>query len=451
MTTMFDATLSHESIILSASRVSKSFRTPEGTEVRVLDEIDLELREGEIVALLGPSGSGKSTLLRILISLLRPSSGDVRYRGRPVTGPMPGLAMVFQTFALFPWLTVLQNIELGLEPQGVPAAERRRRALEAIDLIGLDGFESAYPRELSGGMRQRVGFARALVTRPDVLLMDEPFLALDVLTAENLRRELRDLWLTRRIPTRAMLIVTHNLDEAVFLADRLLVLVADPGRIRAEVPGLPVAKRDHRGPEHVRLVDILYRIMTNPEEDVATLLPAARSVQAPPMARPYQALPQVSIGGLTGFVERLAVLGRREDLYRLARDLQMDVDDLFPLIEAADLLSLADIQEGDVFLTEMGYHFAEAGVLEKKELFRHQALTNIALVRRIVHDLQASPTHTMRAERMLEQLERSFSSEEARRQLDTAIDWGRYAELFAYDDNTDEFSLEEEEPTTEAE
>jgi NitT/TauT family transport system ATP-binding protein len=353
------------------------------------------------------------------------------------------VAIVFQSFALYPWLTVLENVELGLLSKELAPKERRERALQAIDLIGLDGFETAYPRELSGGMKQRVGFARALVVEPEVLFLDEPFSALDVLVAENLRHELLDLWLERKIPTRAILMVTHNIAEAVSMADRLLVFGANPGHIRVELPGLPLAARRAKNGAHAQLIDTIYRIMTNPQEDVAKLLPGARPVQATKRPSAYQMLPHVNIGELTGFIERLHSLGGREDLYQLAGMLHMEADDLLPLADAADLLGFADLAEGDVFLTPEGSRFAEAGVLEEKEIFRKQALMGVELLRRIVGELQAAPEHRLREDGLLEALEQTFSAEEARKQLDTAIDWGRYAELFAYDDDAGEFFLEE--------
>jgi NitT/TauT family transport system ATP-binding protein len=431
--------------VLTARQVSKYYGD-EHERVLVLDSIDLELRAGEFIALLGPSGSGKSTLLRILAGLLKPSRGEVLVHEQPLQGANPQVAIVFQSFALYPWLTVQENVELGLLAKGMTAKERHERALAAIDLIGLDGFETAYPRELSGGMKQRVGFARALVVEPEVLFLDEPFSALDVLVAENLRHELLDLWRERKIPTRAILMVTHNIDEAVTMADRLLVFGANPGHIRVELPGLPLAERHAKDGPHAQLVDTIYRIMTNPQEDVAKLLPGARPVQVPKAPAAYQMLPHVSIGELTGFIERLAPLGGREDLYALARDLHLEADDLLPLAEAADVLGFADLAEGDVFLTPEGQQFAEAGVLEEKELFRTQALTNVDLLRRIVREVQAAPDHALREDDLLEALEQTFSPGEARQQLDTAIDWGRYAELFAYDDDAGEFFLEEEAP-----
>jgi NitT/TauT family transport system ATP-binding protein len=437
------AQVTEQECVLAARTVSKYYGD-EQEHVLVLDNIDLELRAGEFIALLGPSGSGKSTLLRILAGLIPPSQGEVLVHAQPLRGTNPQVAIVFQSFALYPWLTVLENVELGLLAKELTPKERSERALQAIDLIGLDGFETAYPRELSGGMKQRVGFARALVVEPEVLFLDEPFSALDVLVAENLRHELLDLWQARKIPTKAILMVTHNIDEAVSMADRLLVFGANPGRIRVELPGLPLAQRRRHAPEHAQLVDTIYRIMTNPQEDVASLLPGARRVQEPAGPHAYQMLPHVNIGSLTGFIERLYALGGREDLYELARDLNMEADDLLPLAEAADLLGFGDIAEGDVFLTDIGKRFAEAGVLEEKEVFRQQALQSIELLRQITSRLQATPDHWMKEDSLLERLEQSFSPEEARRQLDTAIDWGRYAELFVYDDDAGEFSLEEE-------
>lgn len=448
MTTLINSTkeATEQECVLAARSVSK-FYGDEHERVLVLDCIDLELRAGEFIALLGPSGSGKSTLLRILAGLLKPSRGEVLVHDAPLQGANPQVAIVFQSFALYPWLTVQENVELGLLAKDMTPKERRERALAAIDLIGLDGFETAYPRELSGGMKQRVGFARALVVEPEVLFLDEPFSALDVLVAENLRHELLDLWHERKIPTRAILMVTHNIDEAVKMADRLLVFGANPGHIRVELPGLPLAERRAKDGPHAQLVDTIYRIMTNPQEDVAKLLPGARPVQVPKAPAAYQMLPHVSIGELTGFIERLAHLGGREDLYELARDLHLEADDLLPLAEAADVLGFADLAEGDVFLTAEGQQFAEAGVLEEKELFRTQALTNVELLRRIVREVQAAPDHALREDGLLEELEQAFSPGEARQQLDTAIDWGRYAELFAYDDDAGEFFLEEETPS----
>jgi NitT/TauT family transport system ATP-binding protein len=279
---------------------------------------------------------------------------------------------------------------------------------------------------------------------PEALFMDEPFSALDVLTAQNLREQLLDLWVEKSMPTRAILMVTHNIDEAVSLADRLVVLAADPGRIRADIPGLPLAVRRSKGPEHTALVDALYRLMTSPQARAEDIFPSARPIGAPIVERRYQVLPHVAIGDLMGLVEHLAEAGGREDLYVLARNLQLELDDLLPLIESLSILGLAVAEEGEAVLTDLGRRFAEADVLGEKELFREQVMHNVELVRQIVRDLQASPEHSFKEDALLEQLQQYFSEPEARRQLDTAIDWGRYAELFAYDDDSGELYLEED-------
>jgi NitT/TauT family transport system ATP-binding protein len=444
-------TINSAATLLNAEHVTKYYG--EGPKrILVLRDIDLSIREGEIVAILGPSGSGKSTLLRILAGLSSPSEGKVSFRGQAQNGPNPHIAIVFQTFALFPWLSVYQNVEVGLLNSDVPEMQRRRRILDAIDVIGLDGFEDAFPKELSGGMRQRVGFARALVVQPEVLFMDEPFSALDVLTAENLKRELLSLWRSHKIPTKSIVLVTHNIEEAVVMGDRLMMLGANPGVVRVDMPGLPIEERGREHPEHVRLVDYLYSVMTNPTQAAPAFhpeaeTPAVRTAIPISAESTYQMLPHVSVGQVTGLVERLHHQGDRADLYKLGRELQMEVDDLLPLVQAIDLLGLGDIEEGDVFLTSAGVRFAEAGVLEEKMVFREQALANVQLIQRILKEIDAAPGKRVRWETVLETLHDCFSEGEAERQLETAIDWGRYAELFSYDDNEGVFTRDTEDET----
>jgi NitT/TauT family transport system ATP-binding protein len=437
-------------VLIAAENVRKYYgddRTP------VLDNVSVDLRSGEFVALLGPSGSGKSTLLRVLAGLMPPSEGRVLVHGEPLRGANPRVAIVFQSFALFPWLTVLDNVELGLLASPMTLAERRERAQHAIELIGLAGFEEAFPKELSGGMKQRVGFARALVVQPEVLFMDEPFSALDVLTAENLRVELQELWTERSIPTRSILLVTHNIDEAVALADRILVFGANPGHIRVELKGLPVAERRQKTAARGRLFDTIYHVMTNPEEDAIAYVaeraaPEGKPARVSAAVRPrrYQTLPDVGIDDLTGFVQYLATtVGGRGNVHELSRDLQMRTDDLLALVEATDLLGFADLQERQVILTPVGQRFADApDVEEEKAIFREAALEHVSLLRYIVRELEASPAHTLEADRVTDDLEHSFSGEEARRQFETVVDWGRYAEFFTYDDNAGEIRLDEE-------
>ncbi|PWB43333.1 MAG: nitrate ABC transporter ATP-binding protein [Dehalococcoidia bacterium] len=399
----------------------------------VLEDVSFAVRAGEVVALLGKSGSGKSTLLRCMAGLLAPSAGEVRYRGERLTGTNPGTAMVFQTFALLPWLTVRQNVELGLEAKGVSAADRRVLAEEAIDLVGLDGFEDAYPKELSGGMRQRVGFARALVVTPEVLLMDEPFSGLDVLTAENLRGELMELWESDEFPIRAIVLVTHNIDEAILLADRVLILGSSPGRIVFELSIGLARPRDRDGAEFRALVEQIYSVMTGRPADVA-VRPAAAPV-ATPGTHP---LPYASVDALSGFAEILATSGP-ESLGELATDLRLDFRDLLPLVEALTLLGFADVADGRVTLSAEGRDFASADIQMSKQIFARAAIERAPLVGLIVGALEKTPSRALRWGFFADVLGGSFDEAETDRQLDIATDWGRYAELFAYDADHDEF------------
>lgn len=422
--------------ILSVRNCRKSFRKASSQELLVLDDVNFSLREGEIVALLGKSGSGKSTLLRIIAGLIAPSAGEVTYRGNPVYGPVSGVAMVFQSFALMPWLTVLENVELGLEAQGVSREERRTRAIEAIDIIGLDGFESAYPKELSGGMRQRVGFARALVTNPDILLMDEPFSALDVLTAENLKSDLLALWQEKKTNTNGILLVTHNIDEAAALADRIIIFGSDPGYIRAELPVNLPRPRDPDTPAFQSLVDKIYTLMTTG--------PAAsgRSSYREHVVSLGYRLPDVEPSELSGLIETMTSFEERVDLPELADELMMNVDDLFPILETLEILGFARVSHGDIQLTELGQQFAEADLQERKQLFAQCLLEKVPLARYIRRVLDEKGAHKVSEERILSKLEDYLSEKEAERVLSTMIDWGRYAEIFAYDFNTGMLSLE---------
>jgi NitT/TauT family transport system ATP-binding protein len=425
-------------VILEARDVTKAFTTPDGRALPVLDGVSLTLREGEIVALLGKSGSGKSTFLRCIAGLISPTAGTVTYRGTPLNGANPGVAMVFQSFALLPWLTVQQNVELAMEAREVPEAERHAKALHAIDLIGLDGFESAYPKELSGGMRQRVGFARALSVDPDALLMDEPFSALDVLTAANLRGELTRLWEGHDFPVKAVLIVTHNIEEAVQLADRILVLSSNPGRIKAELPvGLP-RPRDRHDPGFEALVDTVYGILTGREDAaelaVAASSPAGNGTGTGPAATPSDMpLPEVSAGGLSGLLEILAARGGEEGLAELAEDLNFEIDDLLPLVDAAVMLGLAQVHDAQLEITDQGREFATGDIDASKALFGRLISERAPLIKAIMGALRATNDGTLREGFFLDLLRRGFSDEEARKQLDIAIDWGRYGELFEYD------------------
>jgi NitT/TauT family transport system ATP-binding protein len=426
--------------LLDISHVSQTFAKGSGEAgPPVLKDVSLTLRTGEIVALLGRSGCGKSSLLRIISGLTRPTGGTVKLDGQPVDGPAEGVAMVFQSFALFPWLTVLDNVELGPRAIGVPLEETRKRALQAIDTIGLDGFESAYPKELSGGMRQRVGFARALVVQPKILLMDEPFSALDVLTAETLRTDLLDLWHEGRIPIKAILMVTHNIEEAVLMADRVVVLASNPGRIAAEIAITLPHPRDRLDPEFRQLVEKIYALMTQrPEPKLAGREPATQG------AALGMALPQVSTNSLAGMLEEIAAppYDGVADLPHLADSLQLEIDDLFPLGEMLQLLKFAEFADADIKITPIGKRFVDMDVDQRKKLFGEQLLANIPLATHIKRVLDERPSHRAPATRFREELEDYMSEDYAERTLRAIIFLGRYGELFAYDENAQAFSYE---------
>lgn len=416
--------------IIEARSIEKFYLRPDGHRIEVIAPTDLVIRSDEVLALLGPSGSGKSTLLRILAGLVKPSSGTVLWHGQPLDGQKPNVAIVFQSFALFPWLRVIENVEAPLLARGIPAIQRRKRALRILDTVGLDGFEAAYPKELSGGMKQRVGFARALVVEPEVLFMDEPFSALDVLTAENLRSELLELWLEKKIPTRAIFLVTHNIDEAVLLADRIVVLGRNPAHIRADFPVTLIQPRDRKSPAFLEVVDYVYKVLTKPGVEYP---PGPVPTAAPQVERRrYPMLPHARPGGIAGLLEILADRGGREDLYQLAEQLLIEADDLLTIVEAAHVLGFIRVHEGDVELTSAGRAFAEADIEVRKRLFREAALQNVLLLRQVVSALRAKADRRLPEEFFLDLLDEHFSREEARRQLDTILDWGRYAEVFDY-------------------
>jgi NitT/TauT family transport system ATP-binding protein len=400
-----------------------------------------------VVALLGRSGSGKSTLLRILAGLIQPSHGRVLVKGTPLKGPNADVAMVFQSFALLPWLTVQENAELGLFARGVSKEICEKEATLALSMVGLEGFQGAYPKELSGGMKQRVGFARALVVDPEVLFMDEPFSALDVLTAENLRSELLELWEDKKMPTRAVFIVTHNIEEAVLLGDRIVVLGKNPGRIRTDFHVDLPRPRDRKHPRFTKIVDYIYQVLTKSDSDLALPLSGPTSgVAATDARQKYPMLPHARTGGIAGFLEILADHNGREDVYRLADLLSFEIDDLLPIVEAAALLGFVKVTEGDVEITPAGLEFANALILRQKELFRNAALEHVALLKQIKRALESKSDHTLPDDFFHDILDEHFTEEETLRQLETAINWGRYAELFDHDSERKRFFIPEETP-----
>jgi NitT/TauT family transport system ATP-binding protein len=439
--------------IIRAQQVEKFYAQPSENRIQVIAPTNLSIVPGEIVALLGPSGSGKSTLLRMLAGLSRPSGGEVFWHGQPISKVQINVSIVFQSFALFPWLTVLENVEAPLKARGMAPLERRERSLKILDTVGLDGFQAAYPKELSGGMRQRVGFARALVVEPEVLFMDEPFSALDVLTAENLRSELLELWQKKTIPTQSVFLVTHNIEEAVLLADRIIVLGRNPGHVRTDfkVTGLP-HPRDRKSQPFMQLVDYIYKVLTRPDvtpADVPTL-ETGRKIRDQRQMR-YEMLPHARPGGIAGLLELVIDLsgkeGARTDMYRLADELAFEIDDLLPIVDAAVLLGFLRVEEGDAVITPIGREYAESEILKQKEVFRRAAIEHVLLLRQITRALDTKSDHTVPEEFFLDMLDEQFSEEETQRQLETAINWGRYAELFDFDAARRRFILPETEET----
>lgn len=402
-----------------------------------IEDVSLTLREGEFLALLGPSGCGKSTLLRIATGLQAATRGEVVYRGEPTRGVNPKAAIVFQTFALFPWFTVQRNVELALEARGLGPKERREKALAVLDRVGLDGFESAYPRELSGGMRQKAGFARALAVEPELLCLDEPFSALDILSAEALRGELLELWTSGATSTRAILMVTHNIEEAVLMADRIVVMEKRPGRLLAElVVDLP-RPRSRKDARFSALVDRVYGLLAGHTEPDPIELGTA-----PGEPGHHRALPDVNVDALAGLLEHLAErTPGKEDLYRLAADLKLDSDHLLNMTDAGELLGFLKVHDGDALLEALGERFARADILERKVLFRAQ-LERLPVVGWLLGLLRASNTKEL--ERVVAEaaLQLDFSPPDAARQLDTLVRWGRYAELFEYDDGREVLRFE---------
>ena len=428
--------------IIRAEKVEKYYAQPSQNRIQVISATDLSILPGEILALLGPSGSGKSTMLRMLSGLSTPTAGQVYWHEKPIADAETNVSIVFQSFALFPWLTVQENVEAPLQARGMDPEVRRERSMKMLDTVGLDGFEAAYPKELSGGMKQRVGFARALVVEPEVLFMDEPFSALDVLTAENLRSELLELWAKKTMPTKAVFLVTHNIEEAVLLADRIIVLGRNPGHIRTDFRVQLAQPRDRKSEPFTQLVDYIYKVLTRPD-----VVPAeAPEQQAEARVRDqrqmhYQMLPHARPGGMAGLLELLLDKGGRDDIYRLADDLAFEIDDLLPIVDAAQLLGFLKIEEGDAAITPSGTEFANSEILRQKELFRDAAVENVLLLRQIRRALETKSDHTVPEDFFLDMLDEQFSEEECLHQIETAVAWGRYAELFDYDAGRRRFVL----------
>ncbi len=423
--------------LVQLEHVSQVYRSG-GRRFYAVQDINISIKDGEFVCLLGPSGCGKSTLLRIITGLQAPpTEGLVLYRDQPLQGVNPHATIVFQTFALFPWLTVQENVEIALKARSVPSHVRVLQALDLLDRVGLDGFETAYPRELSGGMRQKVGFARAMAMEPELLCLDEPFSALDVLSAESLRGELLELWTEGKIPTRTILMVSHNIEEAVFMADRLIIMDKNPGRVVAQVAIDLTHPRQHKSALFLEFVDQVYGILagqTQPEHIELGSAPGKPGVT--------RWVPDVHVGDLVGLLEYLnETAGNTHDIYQLAEDLGVVSDKLLRLIDATELLGFATVAGGDITLTPLGETFSEANILARKEIFATR-IRRIPIFQWLLEMLRRSENQKLNWEVIQMALGLELPSAGAEKQLYILVEWGRYGEILAYDDENRIVTLE---------
>jgi NitT/TauT family transport system ATP-binding protein len=413
--------------------VRHDFALPNGTPRTVLEDVDVAIRPGEVVALLGPSGCGKSTILRVLAGLVQPTAGEVLYHGEPLRGLNPGVAMVFQSFALYPWMTVTGNIEIVLEAASLPRSEVDERVSSAIRLVGLTGFEEAYPRELSGGMKQRVGMARALSTRPEMLFMDEPFSQVDALTAEALRAEVLDIWAEKNQRMSSILMVSHDIKEVAYMADRIVVLSANPGRVRKVVESRLPRPRDYRSPEVTRLVDQLHDIITGVE------MPDPPPDSIPGEHAAFEPLPDASGSGLVGLLEYLDARGGKEDLFRIAADTNHEFGWVIAIVKAGEMLDLLDTPRRQVVLTPRGERFVKAPPVERKALWQKQLL-ELRLFQEVRAMIAAEGEVTRDAVQAM--IHREMPNEPYERTFATLVRWARFADLFAYDEETETLKMQ---------
>ncbi|MFL5341032.1 MAG: nitrate/sulfonate/bicarbonate ABC transporter ATP-binding protein [Gemmataceae bacterium] len=414
-----------DTILCEERGVWNDFVLPSGKPLHVLEDINLGIKSNEIVALLGPSGCGKSTIMRILAGLIRPTRGEVFYHGQPLDGLNPGVAIVFQSFALYPWMTVTENVRLPLEAAKLPAGEIRSRSEATIRLVGLGGFEEAYPRELSGGMKQRVGMARALSIDPEILLLDEPFSQVDALTAESLRAEVIDIWSHKQRRLSSILMVSHDIKEVAFMADRIVILSANPGRIRTIVENKLPRPRDYRSPDFNRLVDQLHELITGHE------LPD-QPAGAPPVSTGLEPLPETTVSQVIGLLEYLDSRGGREEIFRIAADTNTEFGRVLNIVEAAELLDFVDTPKRMVVLEAEGKRFAQADAEGRKAIWREHLL-KLRIFRFVQEALEKSPDGIDR-DFLLETLVMHLPNENYDTMFQTFIRWARFGNLFAYDE-----------------
>jgi NitT/TauT family transport system ATP-binding protein len=437
-----------KSPLIELKNVSKTFTLESGTELTVLDGVNVAVYEDEFVALLGPSGSGKSTCLRILAGLIDASTGDTLSRQKPLDGTNLDVALVFQSFALFPWETVYNNIALALKPLGLSPAEVKTGVKKVIDLVGLEGFEEAYPRELSGGMKQRVGIARALVMQRPVLFLDEPFSALDVLTADTLRTEMVKLFLDKKTATRSMVLVTHNIQEAVFMAKRILVMGVNPGHIRREIVNDLPYPRDDESPAFRKMVSQIHALITEafmpdaPPAPEVSVLPRYQAKEPP-----IEALPNVQMVEMIGLLEAVGDQDGKADIFELAQETGKEFGRTLYLVKAAELLDLVETPKQTVVLTDLGKHFVEGDINVRKRML-HELFGALRIVQMTSNLLRREENLRLPIESLMERVEEWLPNENPHQIVEALVAWGRFAEYFGYNDDTKELYLDVGQETT---
>jgi NitT/TauT family transport system ATP-binding protein len=442
----------NDSAISEAIDVSMLYGDADGTNrLLVLDKVSLAIRSGEVLAILGPSGSGKSTLLRIMIGLIQPTSGKVLAHGQPLTGIHPGVSLVFQNFALFPWLTVWDNIRLALNGLHLGPEASRDRITRCTDVVGLEGFERAYPKELSGGMKQRVGIARALARAPELLCMDEPCSALDVFTAESLRSEIYRMWSggQSKLPfqPKSVVIITHNIEEAVFLADRIVVLGTRPGRIRTIIQNDVTHPREYQSPAFLRMVQRLHDVITKEQmPDLPEEAPTSVPVAGIPLPSP---LPAVNLGHIFGLMEIVRDHGGQMEVFKLDSLTDYDFGHTIAVVKAGELLDFLDTPKNQVILTDVGRRFLDGDINVRKKMFGEQIMT-LGTFQFIKQLLLEARGHRLSKEIIEEELAVRLTTEDVEKVFNTVVGWGRFAEVFNYDATSEELFLDEPEPDAQA-
>jgi NitT/TauT family transport system ATP-binding protein len=432
--------------IAEVTDVSMVYGDSDGTNrLLVLDKITLAVRAGEVLAILGPSGSGKSTLLRIMIGLLKATSGTVLVHGKPLVGIHPGVSLVFQNFALFPWLTVNDNVRLALNGLDLEPAQATDRISRCIDVVGLEGFEQAYPKELSGGMKQRVGIARALARAPELLCMDEPCSALDVFTAESLRSEIYRMWSggQSKLPfqPKSVVIITHHIEEAVFLADRIVVMSTRPGRIRTIIQNDVPHPREYQSPACLKMVQRLHDVITKEQlPDVPEEPAPVAAINALPEPAP---IPAVNLGHIFGLMEIVRDHGSQIDVFKLDSLTEYDFGHTIAVVKAGELLDFLDTPKNQVLLTDLGRRFLDADINGRKIIFRDQLLT-LSTFRFVLHLLKEAKDNRLHKDIIEEELAVRLTTEDVEKLFHTIVGWGRFGELFGYDASSEELWIDPE-------